>query len=316
MIHLAEVVRLVKAGQRFLVTGHANPDGDALGSMLATLHGLRALGKQVVAYDHDPAPRRLAFLPGASAVVSDPRLLEGPFDATFVHDCGELKMLGDRFPPPSVTGRIVVLDHHATARDFGDLSLRDVSAAAVGIIVARLLQALGVALTPAIAECLWCSLASDTGWFRYASTDLETMRLATACVEAGAVPWDFARRSEETQPPARLKLMARVFDSLEIVGSTAFLTLSRATLAQSGATTAEAEGLVGYARGLDGIEVGIMFYEKADGVRVSLRSKGAVDVGRVAEHFGGGGHKAAAGCFIAGTLADARKKLLEALAVR
>jgi phosphoesterase RecJ-like protein len=310
---LDEVVRLVRAGRRFLVTGHANPDGDALGSMLAMLHGLRALGKEVVAYDHDPAPRRLAFLPGADELVTDAGRLGGPYDATFVHDCGDAHLLGDRFPARALTGPLIIVDHHSSGRDFGDVSLRDSSAAAVGIIVARLLEALDVPLSPAMAECLWCSLASDTGWFRYSSTDAETMRLATACVEAGAVPWDFARRSEESAPPARLALMARVFDTLELVGSTALLTLYRATLAATGTTTAEAEGLVGYARALDGVEVGVMLYEQPDGVRVSLRSKGAVDVGAIAARLGGGGHRAAAGCFVPGTLAHARERVLEAL---
>ncbi|HWE27068.1 MAG TPA: DHH family phosphoesterase [Polyangia bacterium] len=311
---LEDVVALVRAGRRFLVTGHANPDGDALGSMLATMHGLRALGKEVVAYDHDPAPRRLAFLPGADALVTDATKLGEPFDATFVHDCGDEHLLGDRFPSRAVTGPLVVVDHHASGRAFGDVALRDTSASAVGIIVARLLTALGVRLDKTIAECLWCSLVSDTGWFRYSSTDVETMRLGTACVEAGAVPWDFARRSEETQPPARLTLMARLFDTLEIVGAVALLTLARSTLAATGTTTGEAEGLVSYARALDGVEVGVMLYEADDGVRVSLRSKGAVDVGAVAASLGGGGHRAAAGCFVRGTLADARAIVLDKLA--
>jgi phosphoesterase RecJ-like protein len=309
---LAEVVRLIRAGRRFLVGGHARPDGDALGSMLATAHGLRALGKEVVVYDRDPAPDRLAFLPGARDLVTTPP--DGPFDAAIVHDCGDAHLLGPEFPPASVRGPLIVLDHHAASRPFGDVVVRDSDAAAVGVIVARLLAALDVPLTKPIAECIWCSLVSDTGWFRYSSTDIETMRLATACVEAGAVPWDFARRSEEAQPVARLKLMARVFDTLEIVGRTALLTLARATVAEVGAVTEWAEGLVSYARALEGIEVGVMFFEQPDGVRLSLRSKGAVDVGAVAESFGGGGHRAAAGCFVPGSVADARSALLAALA--
>jgi len=313
MTGLEDVVRLVRAGRRFLVTGHANPDGDALGSMLALQHGLRTLGKEVVAYDHDPAPRRFGFLPGAGALVTDAARLGAAFDATFVHDCGDKHLLGDRFPGRDVTGPIVLLDHHASGSDFGDHSLRDTSASAVGIIVARLLAALGVPIDAIIAECLWCSLVSDTGWFRYSSTDAETMRLASACVEAGAVPWDFARRSEESAPPARLKLMARVFDTLELVGPVALLTLTQAALTSTGTTTAEAEGLVGYARALDGVEVGVMLYEQDDGVRVSLRSKGGVDVGAVAASLGGGGHRAAAGCFVRGTLAEVRARVLASL---
>lgn len=311
---LGEVVARVKSGARFVVTAHANPDGDALGSMLATLHGLRALGKEVVAYDRDAAPARYAFLPGASAIVTDPRALAGPFDACFVHDCGDAKLLGDNFPARDVTGPMVVLDHHASARPFGDVVWRDPSASAVGVLVARLLDALGVGLTREIAECLWCSLASDTGWFRYASTDVETMELAAACVRAGAVPWQFARRSEEEAPPARLRLLARVLESLELDGRWALVTLSRAMLAATGATPELGEGLVNYARGLAGVEVGAMVYEGDGGARVSLRSKGGIDVGAIAARFGGGGHRAAAGCFIAGTLDEAKAILRASLA--
>jgi phosphoesterase RecJ-like protein len=207
----------------------------------------------------------------------------------------------------------VVLDHHASSRPFGDLVFRDPSAAAVGVIVARLLSALGVPLSKPIAECIWCSLVSDTGWFRYSSVDAETMRLGLACVEAGVVPWEFARRSEEAQPALRLKLMARVFETLEVVGPTALLTLERATMVEIGAHAEWAEGLVSYARALEGVEVGIMLYEHPDGVRVSLRSKGAVDVGAVAARFGGGGHRAAAGCFVRAPLAATRAQLLAAL---
>src|SRR5205823_13842556 len=146
------------------------------------------------------------FLDGAAEVVTKPPA--GPFDATFVHDAGDAKLLGEHFPPREASGPVVVLDHHASVRPFGDVVIRDPSASAVGVIVARLLRALGVALERPIAEALWCSLVSDTGWFRYSSTDLETMELARACVEAGVQPWQFARRAEEEQPPAKLRLLA------------------------------------------------------------------------------------------------------------
>ena len=312
MIGLDEVVAIVRRGRRFLVAAHARPDGDALGSMLATAHGLRALGKEAIVFSADGAPPRLAFLPGADAIARDAGA--APFDATFVHDTGDASLLDENFPPPSVSGPVVVIDHHASVRPFGDVSLRDATAAAVGVIVARLLSALDVPLDKTIAECVWCSLVSDTGWFRYSSTDVETMRLATACVEAGVVPWDFARKSEEASPPERLRLMARVFDTLEIVERVALLTVTRATLAATGASADHAEGLVGYARGLRGVDVGVALFEQEGGTRVSMRSKGAVDVAAVAEQFGGGGHKAAAGCFIAAPIAEARARLVAALA--
>jgi bifunctional oligoribonuclease and PAP phosphatase NrnA len=313
---LEAVVALVGAGRRFMVTGHARPDGDALGSMLATAHGLRALGKEVVIYDRDPAPERLRFLPGALEVSTTPPV--EPCDATFVHDCGDLRLLGEKFPPASVTGKIVVLDHHQHQRPFGDVVVRDVSAAAVGVIVARVLRALGVPLSQPIAECLWCSLVSDTGWFRYASTDLETMELATACVAAGAQPWAFARKAEEEWPVARVRLLALVLATLETVGErpyrAALLTLTEEMLGQAGASPELTDGFVNYARGLEGVEVGVMLTVARTSIRVSLRSKGGIDVGAVAEQFDGGGHRAAAGCAIALPLEDAKRRLLDAIA--
>ncbi len=312
---MEEAVALVHAGKRFLVSAHANPDGDALGSMLATAHGLRALGKEVVIYDRDPAPARLRFLDGAAAVVTKPPA--EPFDATFVHDAGDARLLGEHFPPREITGPMVVLDHHGSSRAFGDVVIRDPAASAVGVIVARFLRALGVPLDKPIAEALWCSLVSDTGWFRYSSTDLETLELATDCVRAGAVPWDFARRAEEEWPAGRARLLALVLGTLEVVGERprriALLTLTEDMLAQAGAGPELAENFVNYARGIEGVEVGLMLTVARTSVRVSLRSKGAVDVGAVAAQFDGGGHRAAAGCALALPLKAAKARLLAAI---
>jgi phosphoesterase RecJ-like protein len=312
---IERVVELVRGGKRFLCAAHASPDGDALGSMLATSMGLRALGKEVVMYCHDPAPARLGFLPHAKEITTTPPV--APFDATFVHDCGDARLLGDKFPGKAVTGPMIVLDHHASARDFGDVVVRDPSASAVGVIVARLLRALGVEVDKPIAEALWCSLVSDTGWFRYSSTDLETMELARACVQAGAVPWEFARRSEEEQPVARLRLLQKVLETLVLVGEpprrAAILSLTEEMLHASGAQPEMAEGFVNYARGLKDIEVGALLTAARTNVRVSLRSKGGVDVGAIAARFGGGGHRAAAGCTLPLPLDQAIQTLTDAL---
>jgi phosphoesterase RecJ-like protein len=312
---IERIVELVRSGKRFMCSAHVSPDGDALGSMLATAHGLRALGKEVVCYDRDPAPARYRFLPGATEIVTAPP--KQPFDATFVHDCGDARLLGADFPKREITGPIVVLDHHATVKDFGDFVLRDATASAVGILVARLLRALEVRIDKPIAESLWCSLVSDTGWFRYSATDVETLELAKQCVAAGAQPWEFARKSEEEQPPSRLRLLAIVLQTLEIVGEkprrAALLTLDETMLHAAGAPPEQAEGFVNYARALEGVEVGVMLTQMRQAVRVSLRSKGAVDVGAIAAKFDGGGHRAAAGCTLPLPLADAKKRLIAAL---
>jgi bifunctional oligoribonuclease and PAP phosphatase NrnA len=309
-------VELIGKGKRFLVTAHASPDGDALGSMLATAHGLRALGKEAVLYNRDAAPARFRFLPGAPELRS--KLPKGDrFDACLVHDAGDARLLGEGFPPRDVTGPLIVLDHHATVKPFGDLELRDAGASAVGVIVARLLRALGVSLDKNIADCLWCSLVCDTGWFRYPSVDAETLELARACVAAGAVPWEFASRVEEEQPAARLRLLALVLQTLEIRGRLALLHLDDELLNKAGAAPEMAENFANHARALEGVEVGVLLTRTRRGWNASLRGKGGVDVGAVAAKFDGGGHRGAAGCTIpvaAGEdAAAARQKLIAAL---
>jgi phosphoesterase RecJ-like protein len=241
-----------------------------------------------------------------------------PFDGTFVHDCGDVRLLGAGFPVAAITGPVVVLDHHASARDFGDIVVRDPSASAVGVLVARLARALGVSLTREIAECLWCSLASDTGWFRYSTTDVETMELATECVRAGASPWQFALKAEEESPVARVKLLGLVLATLELHGEpprrVAVLRLDEQMLGLAGAKPEYAEQFVNYARALEGVEVGMLLTTARQNIRVSLRSKGGFDVGALAAKFDGGGHRAAAGCVLPLPFADALKTLLDAIA--
>ncbi len=307
---LDELVSLIQNGRRFLVTGHLRPDGDAVGSMLATAGALRALGKEVVIYNRDRAPARLAFLPGADEIRTKVATTD-IFDATIIHDCAQLAQVGEL--PGARAGKIVFLDHHLSTANEGDLVVRDPQASAVGVLVGRLLARLNVPLTRPIAEALWCSLVSDTGWFRYPATDLETFDLARACLAAGVVPWEFARRAEEEQPVARLRLLALVVPSLRIVDfaehKAAFLFLASGQLREAGAAPEHCEGFVNYARSLAGVEVGVFLAETGRGVRVSLRSKGSFDVARIAEKEGGGGHAQAAGCLIVGTLENAFEKL-------
>jgi phosphoesterase RecJ-like protein len=312
---LDEIVALVAAGRRFLCTAHAAPDGDALGSMMATALGLQRLGKEAVAWVTAPPPGALARLPFARTLAAAPP--EGAFDAVLVHDCGDWRLVGEPFPPRERTGPVAVLDHHAAARPFGDLIYRCPEAAATGVLSARLLARLGVALDGEIGEAIFCALACDTGWFRYGNTDGEAMALAAKLVERGVEPARLARALEEEQPPERLVLLCRVLETLELHGEAprraALLVLTRAMLAESGAAREQADGFVNYARALAGVEVGALVSEEADGVRVSLRSKGGCDVAAIAQRFDGGGHRAAAGCSLPLPLAAAKQALLAAL---
>jgi phosphoesterase RecJ-like protein len=314
---LADAAGRLRAARSVLVACHAAPDGDAAGSMLATAAIARRLGKQVGAYCHDPLPAHLRFLPGAADVVS--RLPVGArFDLTLVHDCGDRRLLGEGFPSREVTGPLVVIDHHASAVPFGDLDLRDPTAAASGVLVARLAHALGLGLDRDTAIGVFCALQADTGGFRYANTDAESLRLASECVDAGVRPYEVCRPLFEERPRERFALYGVVASTFEVdsSGRIASAVCTRAMQAPFGREPALLDGVVNELRALRGVEVGFLVTEDAQGnARVSLRGKGALDLGELAQSMGGGGHRSAAGLAMALPPLEARRALVTRLQV-
>ncbi|HMY58112.1 MAG TPA: DHHA1 domain-containing protein [Pseudomonadota bacterium] len=300
---LSHAAQLIAQGQRFLIGAHSRLDGDALGSMLVSAHGLRQLGKEVYLYNPDPVPRRLAWLPGAQDVR---RKVPGGvrFDATLIHDCGARHLLGDHFPDGKVTGPLIVLDHHEIVSDLGDVVLRDSTAGSAGVIAMRLLSELGVAendLPTPLATALFVSLVEDTGWFRYPNSNPEVFRLAQVAIAAGVKTWEVALLLDEQLSEASLRLLALVLPTLErhCGGKLALLSLTDQMLRDAQATMDDVLKLVNYARALRGVWVGGQITVSDDRMYVSLRGKGEVHVGQLAARFGGGGHHNAAGCTIA-----------------
>lgn len=299
---LARAVEIVRSGTRFLLGAHSRLDGDALGSMLVSAHGLRLLGKEVFLYNPDPVPQRLRFLPGASEVRRKiPAGLR--FDATLIHDCGARHLLGDHFPEPPITGPLLVLDHHAVVSELGDIVLRDADAGSAGVIAMRLLSALGVredALPEPLSTALFVSLVEDTGWFRYPSTNSEVFRLAMATMHSGVNTWDVAQKLDEQLSEASLRLLTLVLPTLErhCEGKLALLTLTDQMLHDAGATMDDIGKPVNYARAVKGVDIGGQITVSDDRIYVSLRGKGSYNVAKLCAQFGGGGHHNAAGCTI------------------
>jgi phosphoesterase RecJ-like protein len=307
------VADIVRAGQKFLLMTHRGPDGDGLGSMVGCAEMLRALGKQVTMMLPDGAPEPLRELAG---VREAPRKLDDSlkFDATFVFDTGDPRLLQNTLPKKEVAGTVVVIDHHRVAVEFGDVCWRDPEKAAVGVMVFELATRLGVALSTAAAEALFVSLVSDTGSFRYANTDASVLRIAAELVDRGAQPWKVTERMQESQPLERLALLRRVLGTIKVTlgGKLATLEVSDEMLKEAGATAEMVEGMVNYARGIRGVEVGALLSRKGNQVRASLRGRGHADVARVCAAFGGGGHHDAAGCEIGAKDLAAAREILEA----
>jgi phosphoesterase RecJ-like protein len=314
---LVEAADRLAAASSVLVTCHRTADGDALGSMVALAALLRERGKRTVVYVPDLVPRRFHWLPNIRSAST--RLAAGErFDVTAVLDCGDAEQLARPLPEAVVTGPVIVFDHHASGRPFGDLFVADPAAASVGVLVARLARRLGWPLGRDAALGLFVSLSCDTGSFRYANADAEAFALAAELVAAGVQPYEVTEQLHERNSLARCRLLAAALAGIELHadGRIAVMTITLEMVKQSGATWDDTVGMVNYVRGIDGVECGVLLTPaKRGGTRVSLRSRGRrIDAGAVCLPFGGGGHPGAAGCTLPAELADARATILGALA--
>jgi bifunctional oligoribonuclease and PAP phosphatase NrnA len=318
MTDLERAAEILATAGTVLVTCHLGPDGDAVGSMVAMASLLKQRPAQVTLYNPDLVPRHLKWLPLCKTLVHRlPRAAR--FDATVVMDCGDPKLLGPDFPGPDVTGKLVVIDHHASGRPFGDVFLCDPDAASVGVMVNRLATQLGWAMTEDAAVALYVSLVTDTGSFRYANTNAEALRLAAQLVERHNVgPWAVSERLTEQGTLGRYRLLAAALSTLEPVlgGHVVFMTITEEMVKGSAAAWDDTDGMVNYARSIRGVECGVLITPaKRGGVRVSMRCKGhLIDAGEICLALGGGGHRGAAGCTLQGDLASARATVEAALA--
>ena len=313
---LSAICRVLREKDRFLIACHENPEGDAIGSELALALALRKMGKTVTVLNADPVPGNLLFLPGADTVVFDED--GSKYDVAVVVDCGSPERTGRRVGQELRKCPLLVnIDHHRTNGDRGELSLVDPDAAATGLLIHRVLAAMGCEIRLDVATNIYVAVLTDTGSFHYGSSSPEAFEVAGEMVRRGVDPWAVAEQVYETQSALRLRLLGRVLDSLDVSadGRVACITAMREDLLEFASGKDALEGFINYPRSIVGVEVAVSFREEEGGVfRVSFRSKGRVDVSGVAARFGGGGHRNAAGCTVSGTLADAKMSVLEALA--
>jgi len=310
---VAAILKLIEEGRRFLVASHESPDGDALASTLALTNALREMGKDVVAYNRDGVPSPFDFLPGAQTVV---RNIEGEetFDVGFILDAGELRRAGSHLREACRT--LVNIDHHPHSERFGEVHYVDEKASATGALVHRILKAGGHAISADVALCIYTAVLSDTGSFRYSNADPEAFRIGAEMVEKGVSPWDVASCLYESQGAERLRLLARALATLTVSASGRYASVSVTTamLEETGTGPEHTDGFVNYPRSIRGVEVALFFRQTGPATyKVGFRSKGAVDVGALARHLGGGGHHNAAGATVDGRLEEVRQSVFARL---
>jgi bifunctional oligoribonuclease and PAP phosphatase NrnA len=308
MIH--EVLRHISQRDRFLLTSHARPDGDAVGSVLACCEILRRMGKSADIILHDGVPGIYQPLPFAERVVKA-ESVAGGYEAAILLECDSvqrtrLQGLERHF--------LISIDHHLSGRPFANINWIDPSACATAELVYRLAREAGVTVTPDIATCLYTAVLTDTGSFCFVGTNQRTFALAQELVGCGADPVRIAQSVYFSNPESKMRLLGCALSHLRRDGSITWMHITNQDMADTGAIEEDCEGLVNYALSIAGVEIALFFRELPGGrFRISLRSKGAVDVARIAAEFGGGGHECASGCSLEGPLAAAIQKILSEL---
>lgn len=304
------VAEAIRSRQTFLLTSHARPDGDSIGSQLSMAYALDALGKQVRIVNADAAPSAYEGFAGMDRIEILPKV-EGDYDALIVMECGDLTRPG----VDGLEGRFTInIDHHIGNTGYGDVNWFDEKAAACTEMVYTVIQKLGVPLTREMGLHLYLGVLTDTGSFRHGSMSARTFEIARACVEAGVDPAATARQVFDSNSIGKLRLIGSMLDAmqLEAGGRVAVLRMSDALLEATGATMDDTEGLINMPLTAEHVQAVILF-KTADGGRVSLRSKGTIDVRSVAVKHGGGGHKNAAGLTLAEPTAEAERDVIEAV---
>ncbi len=307
---LDEVLNQIGKRKKFLLTSHARPDGDAVGSALACCQILRSMGKQASVVLSDGVPVIYRRLPGSDSVVQNTK--DAPeADAVIILEC-------DGVARTKLTGLerhyLINIDHHATARPFADVNWIDPHACATAEMIFRLAGEAGVKVSPEAATCLYTAVLTDTGSFCFTGTTERTFALAQELVRCGADPVRIAHSVYFSTHLAKMRLLGAALSNLQRDGSMAWMHVGQGAMERTAATEEDCEGLVNYALAIEGIEVALFFRELPDGrFRVSLRSKGAVNVAAVASVFGGGGHECASGCALEGPLPAAIEILLNEL---
>lgn len=316
-------LELINSAKNVLITSHIRPDGDACGCIRALMGALAGQGKQVRPLFMSPLAAWYKAIFGSEITVlgndvTQEQLMGGFYDDVdliIIVDTDSRVQLPGFSDWLAVCGKkILVIDHHITGDGLGTVSLVDTTAAAAGEIVFDLLKFAGWPITPDIAESIFIALSSDTGWFKFGNTDSRIFSTAAELIDAGARPNEIYALLYQSFSPSRIHLMTRMLEHLQLHadGRIATQYIMRADFDETGATGADTENLIDECQRIQSVQAAMLLVELADGgFRCSLRSKGAIDVRKIAQKYGGGGHTLAAGVNLEGPLEKALETVVE-----
>ncbi len=316
-VPVEEISVILEQSKSVLVVSHVDPDGDALGTQLAFATFLKTIGKKVYLIREDEIPEKYRFLPGVNDIKHIHEIIDGfNVDTAVILECPKISRAGNIIKKLKENCRIINIDHHQDNEEFGEINWVDLKASSVGEMVFEFFEAVGYELDSTTAMQLYTAILTDTGRFRYNSTTPRTMAIAGKLIESGAGPRLICDHIYYNLPLSTIRLIGHALDHAEFVSENkiCILSIGRDVLHQKEARLSDTEGLAEYTLYGQGVEVGILLKEGDDGVtRVSLRSRGKINVADVAARFDGGGHPCAAGCSIEKKLEDAKQALLKVI---
>jgi phosphoesterase RecJ-like protein len=307
-----KLIKIIHRNSTFLITSHINPEGDAIGSELTLTLALERLGKKVEIWNRHPVPEIYRFLPHSKRIRYGGKI-DKRYDVLLLLDCGNFERTGliERYNPPG--NEVFVIDHHRTESPIKDKGWIEPDASSTGEMVYNLIVSLGIEIDLDIAVNLYTAIMTDTGSFRYTSTTPEALRIAGILVEKGVRPWQINEEVYENLPFRKLRLFGYALRTLDRNKDrkVAWMTISQRMFRLTKTGAEDTEEFVNYLRSIKGVEVAILFRQTAPkAFKLSFRSRGMVDVAKIAESLGGGGHSNASGCELKGNLSEIRERVV------
>jgi phosphoesterase RecJ-like protein len=313
-LKIREVISAIRKNERFMIATHVRPDGDAIGSLLAMKLILKRLGKKADAYAQDRFPPEFDFLPGAREVGNKP-FDSAEYDAAILVDCGDFDRVGDDLV--EFIGKhvpfVINIDHHIPGKPFGDVYWAEPLASSTCEMLFDLCMSLSLAPDAVLSSLLYTGVVTDTGSFRFSNTNQRVFEMICVLVGAGANPAFMATHIYDSATPEKLKLLSQVLGTVEFHDGSRIATaqLTRAMLSNSSASYMDSEGFINHLRSVKSVDLAILFREGSDGlIHVSMRSRQGIDVAKLAQRHGGGGHKQAAACRIPGSIQSVRSMFI------
>jgi len=315
-----QIINHIKEASHILLASHSEPDGDAVSSLLALGLAIGKMGRKTTIYNASPIPAVYRFLPSVERIVRHIKKA-ATYDVALVLDCGDLPRIGEDSTTVSQIPVVINIDHHISNTGFGDIQLIDPLACSTAEIVYRLIKAMDVPIDNAMATSLYTGILTDTGSFRFSSTNQAAFAISQEMAELGVEPHDVAQHVYGTYSLGRIKLLNLALDSIEISdnGKLSIMTITGAMFAETRTQPEDADGMINYARRIEDVKVAALIHEQKNGIinsngqcryHVSLRSDGSVDVAAIAGSFGGGGHASAAGFQVETTLTKLKSDII------